>query len=36
MTIRQIVKSFALDLAAAAAGVTIIAVPMLFSGAMGV
>lgn len=35
MTARQIMKSFALDLFAAAAGVTIIGLPMLFANAIG-
>lgn len=34
MTTPQFVKAFALDLCAAALGVSIIAVPMLFIGAM--
>lgn len=36
MTVRQIMKSFALDLVAAAAGVTIVGLPLLFSGAIRV
>lgn len=34
MTTRKLLKSFALDLCAAAIGVSIVAVPMLFIGAM--
>lgn len=34
MTTRKLLKAFALDLCAAALGVSIIAVPMLFIGAM--